>query len=116
MLDIIQAHKNLGLHKYSMHPSSYFIVNEKLKSINYFFTYHNTESLVSIKDVESHIHTNRQIEMKKHLDNLGIKWDVPQPFSVLDQLCWESFRSNYPVDFIEKVKDMERLGDSNLRL
>ena len=38
MLNIIKAHRSLGLWKYSMHPSSYFIVNGKLKSINYFFT------------------------------------------------------------------------------
>jgi len=104
MLDIIQAHKSLGLHKYSMHPSSYFVVDGKLKSINYFFTYHETEPFVSIKDVESHIHGNRQKEMNKYLLSLGIEWDKPQSWQTMDRLCWESFKTNYPVDFIEKVK------------
>ena len=104
MLEIIKAHKDRGWHKYSMHPSSYFIVDKRLKSINYFFTYHKDEPFVSVKDVESHIHSNRQIEMKKHLEKLGIQWDVPQPWLTMDQLCWESFRNNYPSDFIEKVK------------
>ena len=36
MLNIIQTYKDLGWYKYSMHPSSYFVVNGKLKSINYF--------------------------------------------------------------------------------
>ena len=104
MLDIIKAHKSLGLHKYSMHPSSYFIVNGRLKSINYFFTYHKSEPYISIKDVESHIYTTRQDEMRKHLEILGIKWDEPKSWDIMDQLCWSSFSTNYPTDFIEKVK------------
>jgi len=104
MIEIIQAHKSLGLHKYSMHPSSYFVVKGKLKSINYFFTYRDTEPNISIKDVESHIYTTRQDEMRKHLDTLGIKWDEPQPWDVMDQLCWASFSTNYPADFIERVR------------
>lgn len=103
MLEIIQAHKSLGLHKYSMHPSSYFVVNGKLKSINYFFTYHKDESIISIQEVESHIHSNRQAEMKKNLKQLGIEWDKPQPWSVMDKLCWNSFRNNYPEEFIERA-------------
>lgn len=104
MLDIIRAHKSLGIYKYSMHPSSYFVVDGKLKSINYFFAYHESEPYISVKNVQSHIHSNRQLEMKKYLKDLGIEWDVPQPFNVLEKLCWESFRSNYPLEFIEKVK------------
>ena len=103
MLEIIQAHKSLGLHKYSMHPSSYFVVNGKLKSINYFFTYHKDEAIISIQDVESHIHSNRQAEMKKNLKQLGIEWDKTQPWSVMDKLCWNSFRNNYPEEFIERA-------------
>lgn len=103
MLNIIKAHKSLGLHKYSMHPSSYFIVEGQLRSINYFFTYHKSEPLISIEDVESHIHSNRQAEMKKHLESLGIAWQQPQSFETLDKLCWESFRTNYPKDFVDKV-------------
>jgi hypothetical protein len=106
MIDIIKAHKSLGLHKYSMHPSSYFVVNGKLKSINYFFTYKETEPWVSIKDVESHIHTNRQIELNKYLQGLGIEWDKPQPWQLMDQLCWNSFSTNYPPEFIERVKQL----------
>lgn len=102
MLEIIRSHKKLGLHKYSMHPSSYFVVNGKLKSINYFFTYRDSEPNVSIKEVESHIHTNRQNEMLKYISSLGIEWDKPQPWPVMDQLCWNSFRTNYPEDFIKQ--------------
>jgi hypothetical protein len=104
MVAIIEAHKDRGWHKYSMHPSSYFVIDGKLKSINYFFTYHKDEDPVSIAEVESHIHSNRQTEMRKHLESLGIEWNKPQPWAVMDQLCWESFKSNYPEEFIERVK------------
>ena len=104
MLAINKAHKDLGLHKYSMHPSSYFVVDGKLKSINYFFTYHKDEPNISIADVESHIYSTRQDEMRKHLATLGIDWNTKQSFETLEQLCWESFRTNYPADFIERVK------------
>jgi hypothetical protein len=106
MLEIIQAHKSLGFHKYSMHPSSYFVVDGRLKSINYFFTYKDTEPNISIKEVESHIYSTRQDEMRKHLSSLGIEWDKPQPWAVMDQLCWASFSNNYPADFIERVKSI----------
>jgi hypothetical protein len=104
MVNIIKAHKQHGWHKYSMHPSSYFLIDGQLKSINYFFTYHKDEPNVSIAEVESHIHTNRQAEMRKHLESLGIDWNTPQPWSVMDQLCWSSFSTNYPANFIERVK------------
>lgn len=103
MLEIIQAHKSLGLHKYSMHPSSYFVVDSKLKSINYFFTYHKDDPYVSIADVESHIYSTRQAEMRKYLESLNIEWNTPQPWTIMDKLCWNSFRTNYPDDFIEKA-------------
>jgi hypothetical protein len=106
MLTIIKAHKSIGLFKYSMHPSSYFIVNGKLKSINYFFTYNNKDTLISIKDVESHIYSTRQDIMRKHIESLGIVWDEPQKFETLEQLCWQSFSKNYPADFIKKVMNV----------
>lgn len=104
MLNIIQAHRSLGLWKYSMHPSSYFIVDGQLKSINYFFTYEEIEPNISIKDVESHIYSTRQDELKKYISGLGIDWNIPQSFETLNTLCWESFRTNYPAEFIEKAK------------
>jgi hypothetical protein len=104
MLNIVKAHRNMGYYKYSMHPSSYFIVNNKLKSINYFFTYNKDEGPIKISDHLSHIYSTRQEEMRKYTDSLGISWNTPQPLDLLEQLCWDSFRSNYPIDFIEKVK------------
>ena len=106
MLNIVKAHKSLGLFKYSMHPSSYFVINGKLKSINYFFTYHKDEPRIAINDVTSHIYSTRQAEMRKFTDSVGIDWFEQQPFETLELLCWESFRTNYPADFIEAAKNV----------
>ncbi len=103
MLEILHAHKELGIHKYSMHPSSYFIVDGKLKSMNYFFTYYNSEPNVSIQEVESHLSVNRREKMKQHLGTLNIQWNTPQTWETMDKLCWNSFRANYPQEFIENA-------------
>jgi hypothetical protein len=104
MLNIIQIHKNLGFYKFSMHPSSYFVVDGKLKSINYFFTYHKNEGPISIEDHASHIYSTRQEIMRKQVEAMGIDWHTPQPLSKLQELCFESFRTNYPASFIERAK------------
>ena len=103
MLEILRAHKELGIHKYSMHPSSYFVVDGKLKSMNYFFTYDNSEPNVSIQEVESHLSVNRREKMKQHLETLNIQWNTPQTWETMDKLCWNSFRTNYPQEFIENA-------------
>ena len=106
MLNIIQAHKSLGLYKYSMHPSSYFIVEGKLKSINYFFTYADHEGPISIAAHSSHIYSSRQAIMRKQVEAMGLDWDAPQPLNKLQHLCFESFRTNYPDSFIDKAKEI----------
>jgi len=104
MLAILQAHKDRGWYKYSLHPSSYFVVDGKLKSINYFFTYSSNEGPISIADHSSHIYSARQAIMRKQVEAMGLDWNKPQSLDKLQQLCFESFRTNYPDDFIEKAK------------
>lgn len=103
MISIIKAHHERGWYKYSMHPSSYFVVDGKLKSINYFFTYSSNEGPISIADHASHIYSTRQDEMKKYLTELGIKWEGKYPLPLMEKLCWNSFRTNYPAEFIDRV-------------
>jgi hypothetical protein len=106
MLNIIRAHKARGWSKFSMHPSSYFVVDGVLKSINYFFTYSANEGPISIADHLSHIHTNRQAELIKYTESKGISWTDKQPLSLLEQLCWDSFSNMYPADFIKRAKEL----------
>jgi hypothetical protein len=106
MLAIIQSHKNLDLYKYSMHPSSYFVVDGKLKSINYFFTYHKNEPYVTIEEFKTHISLERRSKLEKIMLEKNLNWQSKVPFSDLQNLCFESFRSNYPDNFIERAKQI----------
>jgi hypothetical protein len=106
MLEILQAYKDLGLYKYSLHPSSYFIVDGKLKSFNHFFCYHESEGPISIADHASHIYSARQEIMRKQVESMGISWNEPEPLNTLQHLCFESFRKNYSNDFIDAAKEI----------
>jgi hypothetical protein len=104
MLEIIQAHSTMGFYKYSMHPSSYFIVNNKLKSINYFFCYFKNEPSLLISDVMSHISENRQLDLFPKMSNMGI--DPSKPISHFDfqKVAFESFKTNFDENTMESAK------------
>lgn len=106
MLEIFNAHKSLGLYKYSLHPSSYFIVDGKLKSFNYFFTYEEGEGPLTVREHLSHISEKRRQKMKPKTDAMGIDWDAPQSLQTMQMLTFESFKNNYPAEFIEKAKNV----------
>lgn len=104
MLNIFEAHKELGLYKYSLHPSSYFIVDGKLKSINYFFTYHKDENRITVEDVLSHISMERRVKLFEYMKTMNIELDTPAEFESFQILALSSFSNNYNSDFIEKAK------------
>ena len=106
MLAILTAHRDLRIYKYSLHPSSYFVVNGKLKSINYFFTYRFNEPPITINSFLSHISENRRVELRKQSQAMGIDWNTPTSLKDIQLLAFESFSNNYPRDFIEKAKQL----------
>jgi hypothetical protein len=104
ILKIVQAHKDRGWYKYSMHPSSYFVVDGQLKSINYFFTYSDNEGPIKVNDVISHISDERIADAQRIADKHGITFDTPLDLKTFQLLIFESFKTNYPPDFMEKLK------------
>lgn len=106
MLMIFRAHKRLGLWKYSLHPSSYFVVDGRLKSINYFFTYQTGEGPITVREHLSHISEGRRTAMKPKTDALGIDWDEPQTLEKMQILALESFGDMYTGEFIERAKNV----------
>ena len=106
MLDIFKAHRALGIYKYSLHPSSYFIVDGQLKSINYFFCYNNSSVPISLRSVMSHISEDRQADLFPKMSLMGIDVDAPTSHNQIQQLAFESFKTNFPEDFIEQAKQM----------
>ena len=106
MLEIIQAHKDLGLTKYSLHPSSYFIVDGKLKSMNYFFTYDSSDADISLRSVMSHISEDRQADLFPKMIAAGIDVDAPTQHQKIQLLAFDSFKTNFRDDVMEKAKEI----------
>lgn len=106
MLEIIQAHKDIGITKYSLHPSSYFIVDGKLKSINYFFTYDKDDANISLRSVMSHISEDRQADLFPKMESAGINIDEPTSHKEIQLLAFESFKTNFRDDVMEKAKEI----------
>ena len=104
MLEIFAAHKSLGLTKYSLHPSSYFIVDGKLKSMNYFFAYGPKDSNISLRSVMSHISEDRQADLFPKMAAAGIDIDAPTPHKDIQLLAFESFKTNFRDIVMEKAK------------
>ncbi len=108
ILAINQAHKDLGLYKYSTHPSSYFVVEGQLKCINYFFTHAEEEKYITVNQVISHISEERLESAKGLLESHGLTFDTPIDLKTFQMLIFESFKTNYPEDFAEDLKKIYR--------
>lgn len=104
MLKILRAHRSLGIYKYSLHPSSYFVVDGKLKSINYFFCYKDEDKKISLRSVMSHISEDRQKDLFPKMSAMGIDVDAVTSFKNIQMLAFESFKTNFPADFMEQAK------------
>jgi hypothetical protein len=106
MMEIFKAHRSLGIYKYSLHPSSYFVVNGQLKSINYFFCYRDLDQQISLRSVMSHISEDRQKDLLPKMTAVGIDVDTVTPFKDIQLLAFESFKTNFPADFMEECKKL----------
>lgn len=106
MLEIIQSHRDLKMYKFSMHPSSYFVVDGKLKSINYFFSYDFTEPDLTMKELFSHISSDRLEKLFPLMEKMNIDWSIPEPLEKIQMLAFESFKYNFPSKVMEKARDI----------
>jgi hypothetical protein len=104
LLNIVQAHKNLGIYKISMHPSSYFVVNGQLKSINYFFCYTDADKSISMKSVLSHISEDRQRDLVGKMDAMGLTFDSTLSFTQFQHISFETFKLNFLDEVMESAK------------
>lgn len=107
MLDIIHAYKKIGMYKFSLHPSSYFVINGKLKSINYFFSYLDIyDKHITLESVFSHISKDRQKDLYEKTKKLGIDVTKPEPLSKIQLLAFESFKTNFNENIMEAAKEI----------
>jgi len=96
MLTIFETHAKLGIYKYSLHPSSYFVVDGMLKSFNYFFCYTCTDKLICLDDVMSHISKDRRADLFPKMEKMGIKTNKTLEFATIQKLAFQSFKTDFP--------------------
>jgi hypothetical protein len=106
MLEILQAHKDLGFYKYSLHPSSYFLIDGQLKSINYFFCHDNSEAVHPVQIFQSHISHDRQAKLLEYFEKEGLSWESTLTWTAYQLIALESFRFNYPDSFIDRARQI----------
>ena len=106
MLNILQVHRDIGMYKYSLHPSSYFVVDGQLKSMNYFFTYFEDEPYISLRSVMSHISEDRQADLFPKMAAMGIDVDAHTTHKEIQLLAFESFKTNFRDDVMEAAKNI----------
>jgi len=109
MLEIIQSHKDLGIYKISMHPSSYFLVDGKLKSINYFFCYTDNDKKVKMREVLSHISYDRQQDLIPKMKDMGLDFESEMTFTQFQHVAFETFKLNFDHHVMEKAKEIYTL-------
>lgn len=103
ILDILALHRDEGLYKFSLHPSSYFLIDGKLRNINYFFTHPASEETITINSFLSHVSHGRREVLKLITDRLGIDWNDEVKLKQMMRIVIECFEDQYPPDFIEKA-------------
>jgi hypothetical protein len=104
MINHLIEYRKAGIWKYSLHPSSYFVISGKLKAINFFFCYDNCESKQTIRNILSHVSKNRRKNLFNQMKLYNMNIDQENDFNSYAQLCLDSFLSDYPANFIEKAK------------
>jgi hypothetical protein len=54
----------------------------------------------------SHISEDRQADLFPKMFALGIDVDAPTPHEQIQQLAFESFKTNFPADFMDECKKL----------
>jgi hypothetical protein len=88
--------------KISLHPNSWVAHEGTLIPFNWFYSYDMDETAV-IRDMLKQISPARQAKMQIELDKVGLELDTPYPIKDLQVVAFNSFRTNYPSDLIDKI-------------
>jgi len=105
LLALFKIYKDNKFYKFSVHPSSYFVVDGKLKSINYFFCHAYKENYLTANQIRSHI-SDERFESAKHLMTKYkiVDFDQEIPLSTFNNMILTSFESNYPIEFMDRLR------------
>jgi hypothetical protein len=91
-----------GIYKLSMHPNSWVALDGKLVPFNWFFCFTPDES-TCIRDFLVQISTGRLEKLELVLHSLGRDLDTVYDAKTLHEICFHSFRANYPAPLIDQA-------------
>ena len=92
-----------GIYKFSMHPNSWVALNGKLVPFNWFFSFTKDEPHITIRDFLIQISLGRLEKLELVLNSFGMNLDTPYDVKTLQQVCFHSFKANYPEPLIDQV-------------
>ena len=109
MKERFQQMWELGILKFSMHPNSWIVYEDNiLRPINWFFTFDKNEEDKSIADYLIQLSDSRQDKLGPILESSGIDINKKYDLKILQAICFESFRHNYPSDLIDQLLILQR--------
>jgi hypothetical protein len=100
---------SLGILKFSMHPNSWLVFSDGiLRPFNWFFTFSIDEPKKSIGEYLIQISDSRQEKLFPLLEKFQIDIDKKYNLWDLQNICFESFRHNYPSDLVDEILDLKK--------
>lgn len=101
---------SLGILKFSMHPNSWIVYEDGiLRPINWFFTFDENESEKSIGEYLIQLSDSRQEKLTPLLEKYGIDINKKYKLWDLQNICFESFRFNYPTELIDEILNLKKM-------
>lgn len=101
-LHIIRTLRRVNVSKFSLHPNSFVVKNNRLIPFNWFFCFERDE-LTSLSSVIKQISTERFDKLAPLLNKHNINIDDVKPAREFEQLGLECFTSSYTPDLIEEA-------------
>ncbi len=100
---------SLGILKFSMHPNSWIVYDDGiLRPINWFFTFEEREPEKSISEYLIQLSDSRQDKLKPLLEKFNIDIEKKYQLWDLQNICFESFRHNYPSELIDSLLSIKK--------
>ena len=100
---------SLGILKFSMHPDSWIVYEDGiLRPINWFFTFEEGEPEKSISEYLIQLSDSRQDKLRPLLEKFNIDIEKKYQLWDLQNICFESFRHNYPSELIDSLLSIKK--------
>ena len=99
-LHIVRTLKFVHISKFSLHPNSFVIRENRLVPFNWFFCFDRDE-ITSIESVMCQISEHRADQLEPLLSKYNIKISDKRPAKDFERIGLESFRTHYPKELID---------------